>query len=261
MPDHTGQHPDAGHRIWPESESACIWMQAGLVAFKLCDRSFVCESCPFDVLMRHGSERAHGPDEAPAAGLPPAAGGKAVADHLRFDPEAWYGAGFWYLRRRDDHTVEVGLNEIGVLFLPDVREVILPRPGTPLSSTQTSMWLIAGEGTLGLTSPCAGVIRGVNPQLLDSLLARSETAQQVWFMDLEVESLRAASRGLLRGSRAAEYLQTQHKELVQTLEDALDPLRKTLGPTSNDGGARLSSFTAMLGSQRYFHLVAQFYRR
>lgn len=30
----------------------CVWMSAGLVAFKLCDREGECESCPFDQAMR-----------------------------------------------------------------------------------------------------------------------------------------------------------------------------------------------------------------
>jgi len=262
MTNPTEKSPDAVYRIWPEGESACIWMQAGLVAFKLCDRAFECENCPFDALMRRGTDKGHRHNEVPGPEAPaPAVRMKPSDDALCFDPEAWYGAGFWYVRRRDEHLVEIGLNEIGALFLPPVREVILPRLGTALTATQTSMWLIASEGTLGLTAPCAGVIRGVNPRLLDTLVIRSEPARQVRFMDPEVSSVRTACRGLLRGTKAAEYLQTQHKELMQILEDALDPLRKTLGPTSHDGGTRLPNLAAMLGGQRYFHLVAQFYRR
>lgn len=30
----------------------CIWMSAGLVAYKLCDRGFECDGCPFDRAMR-----------------------------------------------------------------------------------------------------------------------------------------------------------------------------------------------------------------
>ena len=30
----------------------CVWMSAGLVAFKLCDREGECEGCPFDRAMQ-----------------------------------------------------------------------------------------------------------------------------------------------------------------------------------------------------------------
>jgi hypothetical protein len=36
----------------PVRVEPCVWMSAGLVAYKLCDRGFECESCPFDQAMR-----------------------------------------------------------------------------------------------------------------------------------------------------------------------------------------------------------------
>jgi glycine cleavage system H lipoate-binding protein len=254
-------------RIWPEGESACIWMQAGLVAFKLCDRAFECETCPFDSLMRgSATNESLSPGPHPSAGrggvfrqLPDPRRGEDSAFY--FYPDAWYGTGFWYLRNRGENLIEIGLNEIGSHFLPPVREVIMPRPGTLLSSTQTAMWLIASEGTMGLTSPCAGVVVRANPQLLESLIQKQEKAQQVWFLEIEVSSLHSAHKGLRKGAKAAEYLQTQHREILHTLENALEPLRKELGPTSPDGGSRLASIAEMLGASRYFHLIAPFFRK
>jgi hypothetical protein len=36
----------------PPDALPCVWMSAGLVAFKLCDREGECEGCPFDRAMR-----------------------------------------------------------------------------------------------------------------------------------------------------------------------------------------------------------------
>lgn len=36
----------------PAGALPCVWMSAGLVAYKLCDRNFECEGCPFDLAMR-----------------------------------------------------------------------------------------------------------------------------------------------------------------------------------------------------------------
>jgi hypothetical protein len=38
----------------------CVWMSAGLVAFKLCDREGECEGCPFDRAMQ-GARRPEPP--------------------------------------------------------------------------------------------------------------------------------------------------------------------------------------------------------
>ena len=40
-------------KIVPEGESKCIWMEAGVVSFKLCNNNFNCMGCPFD----HGMAR------------------------------------------------------------------------------------------------------------------------------------------------------------------------------------------------------------
>ena len=34
-----------------ESKESCIWMDAGVVQFKLCDSNFDCQSCKFDWAM------------------------------------------------------------------------------------------------------------------------------------------------------------------------------------------------------------------
>ncbi|HLE32365.1 MAG TPA: hypothetical protein VJB38_07150, partial [Bacteroidota bacterium] len=34
----------------------CIWMDAGVVGYKLCDRSLQCDHCPFDESMRQPSQ-------------------------------------------------------------------------------------------------------------------------------------------------------------------------------------------------------------
>lgn len=43
----------------------CVWMSAGLVAFKLCDREGECEGCPFDRAMQGARS------EPPALSSPP----------------------------------------------------------------------------------------------------------------------------------------------------------------------------------------------
>lgn len=38
--------------VLPPGALPCVWMSAGLVSFKLCDREGECEACPFDLAMR-----------------------------------------------------------------------------------------------------------------------------------------------------------------------------------------------------------------
>ena len=52
----------------PPGALPCVWMSAGLVSFKLCDREGECEGCPFDRAMRepHGRPVRHRQSTTPA---------------------------------------------------------------------------------------------------------------------------------------------------------------------------------------------------
>lgn len=45
-----GQSGDEGRAAG--SPKQCVWMQAGVVGYKLCDREFDCDLCPFDAALR-----------------------------------------------------------------------------------------------------------------------------------------------------------------------------------------------------------------
>ena len=38
--------------VLPADAKPCVWMTAGVVAYKICDRSFDCENCPLDIKNR-----------------------------------------------------------------------------------------------------------------------------------------------------------------------------------------------------------------
>lgn len=48
---------ESSRRIAP-IRNRCIWMEAGILSYLLCDREFDCENCPLDDAMRsHYSDR------------------------------------------------------------------------------------------------------------------------------------------------------------------------------------------------------------
>lgn len=57
----------------PPGALPCVWMSAGLVSFKLCDREGECEGCPFDRAMRepHGRPVRHRRPSAPTPARTP----------------------------------------------------------------------------------------------------------------------------------------------------------------------------------------------
>lgn len=37
----------------PEEERKCLWMTTGFISYKLCDRNYQCETCPFDQAIKN----------------------------------------------------------------------------------------------------------------------------------------------------------------------------------------------------------------
>ena len=44
--------PQAAH---PQHFDKCVWMESGVVSYKLCDFEYNCEACPFDQALREGT--------------------------------------------------------------------------------------------------------------------------------------------------------------------------------------------------------------
>ena len=38
--------------IIPKNDKKCVWMEAGVVSYKICDRNFECDTCPLDIGLR-----------------------------------------------------------------------------------------------------------------------------------------------------------------------------------------------------------------
>ncbi|MDH3284704.1 MAG: hypothetical protein OEQ13_08180, partial [Acidobacteriota bacterium] len=70
----------------------CIWMSAGLVAYRLCDRDFDCEHCPLDAGLRGG---------APSLGTPVPADAAENDVQVVFPPDRSYTEGHLWLRTTD----------------------------------------------------------------------------------------------------------------------------------------------------------------
>lgn len=54
MTPEEGKKPGAAERLGliPAGELKCIWMVAGVLSYKLCNRAFQCDSCPLDRVLQ-----------------------------------------------------------------------------------------------------------------------------------------------------------------------------------------------------------------
>jgi glycine cleavage system H protein len=232
----------------PEGAERCVWMAAGLVAYKLCDRAFECEACSFDTVMRGQAAAAAPGDPAPLS--IPAVSTTFPADR-RYHP-----AHTWASTAGPDR-LRIGLDAFAARLASHTMSVVLPPPGSCLARGRAGSWLVDESGPIPLKMPVSG------PVLRQNLLLRTHPRLAVespyedgWLVEVGWRDL--AAREMDELLTAGEMRLRADHQLEQLEAEAMAELRRgreAVGPTLPDGGERLADLRAMLGPSRYCRLV------
>jgi glycine cleavage system H protein len=229
----------------------CVWMSAGLVSFKLCDREGECEGCPFDRVMRRLAVE---PGREP--GTDP---GEPAPAPWAFPADRGYHRGHGWARPAGAGRLRLGVDALVARLWRRVSGVVLPALGSRLAAGETACWLQDGPELLALPAAVAGTVVARNGAVLaDPALVAASPYEAGWLFELEegaagapllsAEEARAAAAAVYRGFQAAagRALGRGAPELAG------------LGPTLPDGGEPLTDLRAMLGPPRYAALARRY---
>ena len=257
-------------RIWPESEHPCIWMDVGIIDYKLCNRNYDCENCYFDVMIHNGvldlneysgsNTYSTGNIKYPKSQLKKSSDGKAakinVYDYLTIDDTSYYGDCFWVIKPTEKNVLSVGVMQLAQRLLPAVKDIILPQNSTQIIKDKIISWIITTDGTIRLASPVNGEVIETNTNLATMLNRKHQNGSDfTWFFKCHVNDATEELEGYYRGQNAKEFLLIQHKKVVQAFESAITHLSEQLGQTIQDGGVPLYRLDKILGSQKYFEII------
>jgi glycine cleavage system H protein len=219
----------------------CVWMSAGLVSFKLCDREGECEGCPFDLAMRGLAAE---PGGGEAAGEPAAAPWSFPADR-------GYHRGHGWAQEAGAGRLRVGIDALAARLWSRVSGAILPALGSRLAAGETACWLQDGPELLALASPVAGTVVARNGAVLaDPSLVAAAPYDAGWLFEVE-----AAAQTLLPAGEASAAAADALAGFRAAAAEALGRGGGAVGPTLQDGGEPLTDLRAMLGPSRYAGLV------
>ena len=228
----------------------CIWMSAGLVAYKLCDREYACEGCPFDAAMR-GADLRHPPAAAPPD--PP------------FPEDRRYHSGHLWVRRTGRGRVRVGVDAFGGRLLAAIDGVILPPPGTPIRRDAALCWVHDGADVVPLRSPVTGRITVTHGLVRHRPTVLSDDPYgDGWLFEVRVRTgtgagPAAAMTGLLDGHAARDRARDQQRALDREVRAfAVAGSTGEAGPTLQDGGLPFGDPRAILGTRRYYRTISAY---
>lgn len=237
-------------QAYPPGLLPCVWMSAGLVAFKLCDRQGECESCPFDQVMR-------GPRPATETLRSP------VAPRLTpwsFPADRGYHPGHGWAQAMDGGRLRLGIDALVARLWDRSSGVILPAAGSRLTAGETACWLEDGAELLPIPSPAGGTVVARNGRVLeDPGLVAAAPYEAGWLF--EVESEGEASPPLLSAEVARAAAAEDLADFQAAAGRELGRGRGQVGATLPDGGEPLTDLRAMLGPPRYASLVRRLLSR
>ena len=235
-------------RSWIGNDSQpCLWMAAGLINYKLCDRDFDCDHCPLDAALTGDSRQAR-----PGA---PHTGHRPPADY--FPSDRSYSAGHMWVQNieGDDDAGRLGLDAFAASMLDRLIELRFPLDGCDRADTLAELQL--ESGSLSLSLPIVTSSMEPNPHLRDEPdLALTEPYGEGWLVSLanldstDIGHLMLAEQALERARHDLRLF--RRRVALEMLADTAD-----LGRCMADGGEPLTDLRQMLGAPRLLSLLQE----
>jgi len=228
-----------GFSVIPKEDSPCIWMDAGLVNFKLCDREFKCDTCPFNQAM----EVCYG-----GKALAPRNTGQMLKENFdsavpsglwrfRLDTSLYMSSCHTWMRPMGINNVRIGLDDFIIAMLGGVDRVVLPPDGKEIKNGDPIAEIFKGRHVFTVISPVDGKITRVNEQLVahPGLVIQEPTAGG-YLCEIKTTDMNKAIRVCKTGKQLLRWYYHEIDWVEKRVSNALDMNRAALGETAFDGG-------------------------
>jgi glycine cleavage system H lipoate-binding protein len=236
----------------------CLWMQAGVVDYKLCDRQYDCEHCPFDKAI-------HCPPDTQISGVEirRQSTPSVSVQGCELENGLFYHPGHIWARVEEVGVVRAGLDDFGQTVLGPTYSINLPSPDTTVKSGEECWRFTHQSGAAALVSPVSGKVKEINRNLLSrpSLINRDPYGEG-WAVLIEPGDLRSSLKPLLYGERARKWVEEEIGKLRLIISRLLDGRQspiQTLNTTMTDGGLLNREFMRELSVAQMRQVIGSFF--
>jgi glycine cleavage system H lipoate-binding protein len=227
----------------------CIWMAGNLVEYKLCDKSFDCENCPFDKVIRNLCSEKITELETVVFGFERKDILTYVIDKLKnikYDENLIYVDKKFILKHLFDETYYLGINPLMLALLDNITSVDYLNIDNNVSRSQSAFSLKGSWGSITFNSPFSMRI----VEKLNFLEKRSSPHKWIALAAVNKESV---NKTKLTG----EEWKRQKLNVINMIEKYRYSYPE-VGPTLQDGGKPLSFIYQLIGKKEYLNLLKSF---
>lgn len=248
------------------TEGKCVWMDAGILTYKLCDRAFDCDRCPLDHVLRkddkQGPAAADTEVDMPLQVPLPVPCDETIVRLLRgftvshLHEGLAYSTDHTWARFHDVKLAYLGITHPFSLLLPPSARIVFPAMSESVERGRPIAWIYTHTNVLPVLSPLTGTLVRQNRQLCeDPVFLRTNTYDLGWLACIVPSKHDAERPAMLPPARAriAEeaVLSTFMRRAARRLETHLAPG----GICLNDGGETVSALDEAFGEAAYMELV------
>ena len=220
----------------PPSGSPCIWMQAGVIDYWLCDRSFNCEACPLDRALR--GRFADRSQRVPLAATP-------KPSTLRFHPSH-----IW-INPVSETEWKLGLDSHSLHAFTEPATVSLPRAGRRIAKEERLLSLLVDSDALRWPSPVDLVVLERNDRWnADAPQMRELPDGDNWL--LLVKLPHGLNQSAWLESDPMDRLCHQENTALRDLCMAATAADSEVGETAADGGVLMRPADQILPKKSFF---------
>jgi glycine cleavage system H lipoate-binding protein len=237
--------------VIPLGERRCIWMDAGVISLKICDRDLDCDGCPLDRALR-GDDRGKA-DRFDKSALPAAL---VPLSKFSVDTSLYYHPGHTWMRMEKPGRVRVGLAPILSQILGSVDALSSQRLGGTITRDVAFGELIQSERCFPILSPLSGEVVEINRELeRRPNLALFDPLGRGWIVEVAPSSFEPDAARCRTGKAVFAWILQRLDWLKEYAATDLAAGSSRLGPTAHDGGELRTDLRGILPPERYRRLV------
>lgn len=231
-------------------EIKCIWMESGYIDYKICDRNFDCENCPFDQAIHDkGNNLVRELKNQKPINYKPS----LPDDYLISNNHVW-------LKKDRDESYLLGLDYFSKDLIKQVSSFQFPAVGSRLFKNKPLLWTIGSWGVVSINSPISGVIIEVNEKLrYNPALFVSADLYQLFFVRAKIETVDYNPGCFMNKHQYDDFI---HEELITAVEYIHSTFKDmSVGKTMYDGGEIFDEIQNMTSREDYLKLLKMFFNK